>query len=564
MVARSLMIGSGVLVLALACWCVTGGAPGQDAAPPGDAPPPVPRGVDVQAHGPIHEAYAPLTADPVPTKAIAKQPPKPLEEMPPEDKPEGNATWIPGYWAWDDDRSDFLWVSGCWRVPPPGQKWVAGYWREDTGSSQWVPGFWTAAAAEATATAAPGARPIEQVTYLPQPPAPPAVEPPGPPPNLETFYVPGGYAWMDGRYVWRAGYWARVQPGYVWVPAHMRWTPTGYVYINGYWDLAISRRGVLYAPVIIDQNVVGVNYVYTPAYAIHDTLVIDSLFVRPAYCHYYFGDYYGPAYRDYGFESCVIYSRGHYDGIIVYETYQHRSDPTWLNVQITLHNDRFAGRAPLPSRAFVGNRGLVSSRELAASRGTRVERLEPGQPDASASAGHGAPGGRRAAAPGRARTAVGAAARGRPACRRDQARGRALARRPVTPPCANQEMQRRRLTPPLRPRRRTPPLRPRRRTRRERRHREQRHRAPNRRQAKHHPARHPPDVPRRPTAPGSSAHLKPTNRTNQCFFDPRGIVGERELFSTPVASGCWSTGFSRSSVFGRPAKAGTPTTGAGE
>ncbi len=376
MVARSLMIGSGVLVLALACWCVTGGAPGQDAAPPGDAPPPVPRGVDVQARGPIHEAYAPLTADPVPTKAIAKLPPKPLDEMPPEDKPEGNSSWIPGYWAWDDERSDFLWVSGCWRVPPPGHKWVAGYWREDTGSSQWVPGFWTAAAAEATATAAPGARPIEQVTYLPQPPAPPAVEPPGPPPNLETFYVPGSYVWMDGRYVWRAGYWARVQPGYVWVPAHMRWTPTGYVYINGYWDLAISRRGVLYAPVIIDQNVVGVNYVYTPAYAVHDTLVIDSLFVRPAYCHYYFGDYYGPAYRGYGFESCVIYSRGHYDGIIVYETYQHRSDPTWLNVQITLHNDRFAGRAPLPSRAFVGNRGLVSSRELAASRGMRVERLD--------------------------------------------------------------------------------------------------------------------------------------------------------------------------------------------
>ncbi len=28
--------------------------------------------------------------------------------MAPEDKPEGDMTWIAGYWAWDDDRADYL------------------------------------------------------------------------------------------------------------------------------------------------------------------------------------------------------------------------------------------------------------------------------------------------------------------------------------------------------------------------------------------------------------------------------------------------------------------------
>src|SRR5438132_1373408 len=80
----------------------------------------------------------------------------------------------------------------------------------------------------------------------------------------DTFFVPGHWVWNGERYAWQAGYWARVQPGYVWVAAHHRWTPSGYVYIPGYWDLAVSRRGVLYAPVVIDPNVVTVGYVYTP------------------------------------------------------------------------------------------------------------------------------------------------------------------------------------------------------------------------------------------------------------------------------------------------------------
>ena len=134
-----LILGGGLLLLPA--------LRGQDAAPD-DAPPPVPKGVEVLARGPVHEAFATLTAEPQPTKAVPKKPPKPLQEMPPDEKPEGNSIWIGGYWAWDDDRSDFLWVSGVWRTPPPGKQWVAGYWREQDDGAQWVPGFWTAGPAK--------------------------------------------------------------------------------------------------------------------------------------------------------------------------------------------------------------------------------------------------------------------------------------------------------------------------------------------------------------------------------------------------------------------------------
>ncbi len=320
--------------------------------PPGlraDDLPPAPQGVEVQARGPVHEAFAPLTAEPVETKPVPKQPPEPLEELAPEEKPEGEVIWIKGYWAWDEDRNDYLWVSGTWRVSPPGKQWVPGYWREGNGW-QWVPGFWTSTAKD------PAASP--DISYLPPPPPAPPMTPPGTAPAPGTFWVPGHYVWAGTDYVWQAGYWARSEPNYVWVSAHYRWTPSGHIYIEGYWDLAVSKRGFLYAPVVIDPAVVNVSFSYTPVYAVRDTVVLDSLFVRPVYCHYYFGDYYGPVYADRGFENCYVYSQRNYDSIVVYET--PRRDPGWLSIQITLGNDRAAGRAPLPPRTLVAQQTIIN------------------------------------------------------------------------------------------------------------------------------------------------------------------------------------------------------------
>jgi hypothetical protein len=95
--------------------------------------------VQVLTRGPVHEAFAEtVTFDPEPGIVVPKAPPAAIEELPPEQKPEGaNVTWIPGYWGWDDERSDFLWVSGVWRALPPGRQWVPGYWGNSGRAFQW-------------------------------------------------------------------------------------------------------------------------------------------------------------------------------------------------------------------------------------------------------------------------------------------------------------------------------------------------------------------------------------------------------------------------------------------
>jgi hypothetical protein len=295
--------------------------------------------------------------------------------MAPEEKPEGNSIWIGGYWAWDEERKNYLWVSGVWRTPPPNKHWVAGYWREDGDKWQWVPGFW--------AETQQGAE-KHDLTYLPQPPEPPQTAPPGQAPNADSFYVPGQWVWRGDGYAWQAGYWARVQSGYVWVPAHFRWTPYGYVYIAGYWDLALASRGVMYAPVVIEPEVVTVGFVYTPVYVVPHTVVVDAFFVRPCCCHYYYGDYYGPTYVGCGYTSVFVYSRTHYDSVIVYERWDHRADPRWEVNQVNIYVERSAGRAPVPPRTvaefnkYGRDRGIAvaSASRVAAMQGTKMVRLD--------------------------------------------------------------------------------------------------------------------------------------------------------------------------------------------
>ena len=344
---------AGIAVITSLCLYPYDGSFSQETVPVRDAgTPAVPKGVEVMARGPVHEAFASPASEPAQSPLLAKKPPTPVEEMPPEEKPEGDVVWIGGYWSWDDDRTDYLWVSGCWRTKPPGKEWVPGYWREQGERWQWVAGFW--------ANAQPPQAPANPVTYYPEPPAPPAVAPPPPQPGPDMVYIPGHWSWQGDHYVWMAGFWRPIREGYVWVPAHYRWTPFGYVYVAGYWDLAVTRRGVLYAPVVVDVAVCGPTFVFTPAYAVCDVIVLDSLFIRPAYCHYYFGDYYGPRYVGLGFETCIVYSRCHYEPIIAYCAWENRANPAWINVQINLVSARNEGRAPLPPRTLVQQTNITN------------------------------------------------------------------------------------------------------------------------------------------------------------------------------------------------------------
>jgi hypothetical protein len=276
-------------------------------ASPDTSAPPTANEAEVYNRGPLHEAYAaPASADPEQGPVVAQQPPEVIEEVPPEHAPEGdNVVWIPGYWAFDEELNDFLWVSGLWRDAPPGRRWVPGYWNEAEGGWRWIAGAWME---EGT----------DELAYLPPPPPTQERGPNGPQPAEDQFWVPGHWDYGGADYRWRPGYWAPHQSQWVWVPAQYVWTPRGCLFVPGYWDFVLGYRGVCFAPVYFPGHRWGRPWTPTVAVNVWDSLVVH-LWTRPGYGRYYFGDYYGPRYAQRGFIPFYDAHRRHgYDPLYVY------------------------------------------------------------------------------------------------------------------------------------------------------------------------------------------------------------------------------------------------------
>jgi WXXGXW repeat (2 copies) len=304
-----------------------------------------PAGAEVLTRGPVNEAFdEPVTLQAEAGLVAPNEPPHHIEEVPPTDKPEGNDyVWVPGYWSWDADRTDYVWVSGCWRVAPPNMYWLPGYWTAVAGGWEWVAGFWSTVGAQA-------------IDYLPAPPAPLQLEPPGPPPSPDRLWVPGCWYWSSGRYVHRPGYWLKSQPNWVWVPSHYHWSPRGYVFAEGHWDHAIERRGVLFAPVYFPPSVYArVGFSYAPTIAIDLGLLTVNLFAYPRYSHYYFGDYYDDAYLRIGIFPRFDCERIHtwYDPNYQYDRSRNRrTDPGWEEHQRQDYERRRADATLRPPRTY--------------------------------------------------------------------------------------------------------------------------------------------------------------------------------------------------------------------
>jgi hypothetical protein len=276
---------------------------------------------EILTRGPVHEAFAAsINFEPQAGILIDTRPPEPIDELPPEQQLEGdNVTWISGYWAWDEDLNDFLWVSGVWRNIPPDREWVPGYWNETGNQFQWVSGYW-----EDLGTT--------EVSYLPAPPksveAGPNVDAPSP----DHSWIPGNWIWSDTRYRWSPGYWQPLRDHWTYVPGHYTWTPRGYVHVSGYWDHSVARRGVIFAPVHFHgSHYRRPGFSYSPVTVISLALLVDHLFVRPSYGHYYYGDYYEPRYRTGGFFASYSYASVHrgYDPIHAHQRWHHRHDRDW-------------------------------------------------------------------------------------------------------------------------------------------------------------------------------------------------------------------------------------------
>ena len=277
--------------------------------------------------------------------------------MPPEEKPEGDVVWIGGYWAWDDDRDDFLWVVRLLaHAAATGKEWVAGYWREQARS------------------VAVGARLLDRpsqeeqgpnVTYYPEPPPPPAARPARQAARGRPVLCSG---LLDvGRQSLRlAGRLLEPRPSGL----RLGCRPT----------TAGRRTAMSSSPATgttpspnaacctrrwcVDAVVVGPRSSTRRTTRSRDTIVVDALFVRPGRCHYYFGDYYGPRYVGLGFHCGYHYSRLHYDPIIVYNRWAYRDSPGWFDVRLSISLGRSAGRVPCPPRTLVQQVNVTNVRNV--------------------------------------------------------------------------------------------------------------------------------------------------------------------------------------------------------
>ena len=307
-------------------------------------------GIEVQTRGPLHEAFAqPIGVKPEPGVVIAKEPPPLVPEEPPEQKPEAeNSQWIPGYWAWDAQKQDFLWVSGVYRIPPQDRTFVPGYWQHATDGWRWVAGFWAGANQP-------------NVPYTPEPPAALDNGPSMPAPNEDAVYLPGSWIYRDTRFVWRPGYYSALQVGRVWVPAHYAWTPNGYLFIDGYWDYPLEDRGLAFAPVFFSRPFWNDrSWRYRPNYILNSDAFFDSAFTGPA--GFYFGDYYDPLYARAGYRPWHNGS-GRYDPLFAYHgARNHRGSENWAAGAGQVYGNRSSGKFARPPITLAQQTTLVNGK----------------------------------------------------------------------------------------------------------------------------------------------------------------------------------------------------------
>jgi hypothetical protein len=214
-----------------------------------------------------------ITTDTAPPAALAEdQPPMPM----------AGEVWTPGYWWWSPPLGRYVWVTGAWRNPPPGQTWTPGMWARDRALHYgWTPGYW----------GAPGYVPVGVIEIAPPPWRTEVI---GVTPGPGFLWTPGFQAFRDGAYVWTPGSWLRPPgEGFGWVEPHYLGAGGRFFFQPGRWDFPAERRGTVYRPDIDVRPGARVRPIAVPAavVAAHAHYVADVAHavahgaVRPAVVH---------------------------------------------------------------------------------------------------------------------------------------------------------------------------------------------------------------------------------------------------------------------------------------
>ena len=269
--------------------------------------------MDVLTRGPLHEGFAiPVHFGTDTRLTVDRQPPEMIQEFAPSYRPQGNMEWIPGYWSWDNDLKDFIWISGIWRDAPPERRWIPGYWQPQSDKSfAWMSGFWYPTDAQ-------------NIEFHPAPPEQKMVAPQGNAPSANHFWVPGNWEPENGKYVWRDGFWSKHEEGHVWIPMQNMPSADGFVHVPGYWDYPIDERGTIFAPVHFKSNLAQAAAIqYTPDVAVPADNLQFHLFADPRRNSYMFGNYYDPMYANQGILPWYRYypSVGYIDPLVGYNSW---------------------------------------------------------------------------------------------------------------------------------------------------------------------------------------------------------------------------------------------------
>lgn len=271
----------------------------------------------------IHEAYIqPVTSD-ILMQSVENAPPQPIQERIPEQS-DPDAIWIPGYWYWSQERNDFVWVSGVWRLPPPDHAWINGFWTQSEEGWVWVKGFWSAI-------------PESQFKYIDQDPPEQVDEEIENPPSEDYFWRAGYWNFEGQQYVLVPGNWEPIDPNWVLVPAHYAWRPSGYVLIPAYWDWPLDKRGRTYAAVSIEPEM-RPTAVYEPTIVVQPIVIAQQLalyypnylYIVHHHYHYHpnFWINFSPPW--WGWAKWWGFPSYHHWGLWWWYTHPGYPQPTWL------------------------------------------------------------------------------------------------------------------------------------------------------------------------------------------------------------------------------------------